>query len=128
MERLLFDTDVLIEYLRGRDEAKTFFDSIENTVFISAMTVAELYAEVRSGKEIDALEIFLDTFEIVTLNNKIAKAGGRFRNQFFSSHGVGLADALIAATAEDINAQLVTFNSKHFFPMLSDVIKPYGRS
>jgi predicted nucleic acid-binding protein len=40
---------------------------------------------------------------------------------------MGLADALIAATAKEIDAQLITFNTKHF-PMLTDVIRPYERS
>ncbi len=40
MERLLFDTDVLIEYLRGRDEAKAYFDTCEHVIFVSAITVA----------------------------------------------------------------------------------------
>jgi predicted nucleic acid-binding protein len=34
-----------------------------------------------------------------------------------------LIDALIAATAEQENARLVTLNRKHF-PMLSDVLVP----
>jgi predicted nucleic acid-binding protein len=29
MKKILFDTDVLIEYLRGKDEAKEYIDSIK---------------------------------------------------------------------------------------------------
>jgi predicted nucleic acid-binding protein len=42
------------------------------------------------------------------------------------SHNVGLADALIAATAESRQAALVTLNIKHF-PMLANVVVPYQK-
>ncbi len=72
------------------------------------------------------LEIFIETFEVISLNKNIAKTGGLYRNQYKPSHGTGLADALIAATAKEIGAQVVTFNSKHF-PMLNDIVEPYVR-
>jgi predicted nucleic acid-binding protein len=127
MKKILFDTDVLIEYLRGSIKAKAYVDAIQNSLYISSITMAELYAGVREGEEYQKLEIFIETFEVVNLNKNIAKIGGLFRNQYKPSHGTGLADALIAATAKEIGAQIVTFNIKHF-PMLNDVIKPYNRS
>jgi predicted nucleic acid-binding protein len=127
MKKRLFDTDVLIEYLRGKDEAQAYIDNISDAVYMSSITMAELYAGVRKGEELKKLEIFIETFEVTNLNKSIAKIGGLYRNQYKPSHGMGLADALIAATAKEIDAQLVTFNTKHF-PMLTDVIKPYERS
>lgn len=127
MKKILFDTDVLIEYLRGSIEAKAYVDKIQNTIYMSSITMAELYTGVREGEEYKKLEIFIETFEVVNLNKNIAKTGGLFRNQYKPSHGTGLADALIAATAKEIGAQVVTFNIKHF-PMFNDVIKPYERS
>ncbi len=124
---MLFDTDVLIEYLRGKDEAQAYIDNIKDAVYMSSITMAELYAGVRRGEELKKLEIFIETFEVTNLNKSIAKIGGLYRNQYKPSHGMGLADALIAATAKEIDAQLITFNTKHF-PMLTDVIKPYERS
>jgi predicted nucleic acid-binding protein len=38
----------------------------------------------------------------------------------------GLADALIADTAEEAHATLVTFNKRHF-PMLDEIQVPYSR-
>ncbi len=127
MDKLLFDTDVLIEYLRGKDEAKLYIDSIQDIIYMSSITMAELYAGVRKGAESRRLEIFIETFEVISLNSTIAKIGGLYRNQYNPSHGIGLADALIAATAKEIDAQVITFNIKHF-PMLDNVIKPYERS
>jgi predicted nucleic acid-binding protein len=127
MKKMLFDTDVLIEYLRGEDEAQAYIDNISDAVYMSSITMAELYAGVRKGEELKKLEIFIETFEVTNLNKSIAKIGGLYRNQYKPSHGMGLADALIAATAKEIDAQLITFNTKHF-PMLTDVIRPYERS
>lgn len=93
---------------------------------MSSISIAELYAGVRKGEESRLLEVFIETFEVISLNKNIAKVGGRYRNQYNPSHGTGLVDALIAATAKEIEAQLITFNTKHF-PMLDDIIKPYER-
>ena len=127
MKKILFDTDVLIDYLRGKDEAQTYIDDIKDEVYMSSISMAELYAGVRKGEESRKLEIFIETFEVISLNKNIAKMGGLYRNQYKPSHGTGLADALIAATAKEIEAQVITFNTKHF-PMLDDVIKPYEKS
>ena len=126
MNKALFDTDVLIEYLRGKNEAQTYIDNIQDVVYMSSISTAELYAGVRKGEELRKLEVFIETFEVINLNKNIAKIGGLYRNQYKPSHGAGLADALIAATAKEIGAQVITFNTKHF-PMLNDVIKPYER-
>jgi len=61
------------------------------------------------------------------VNEKTAIIGGLFRRTFLKSHGIGIADAVIAATAEAEDAILVTLNQKHF-PMLSKVIVPYRKS
>jgi len=91
---------------------------------ISTVTVAELYAGVREGEERTALDAFIQAFEVVPVNVAIAIKGGLFRRDYGKSHGTGLADALIAASAEVRGAELVTLNGKHF-PMLKNVIIPY---
>jgi predicted nucleic acid-binding protein len=57
----------------------------------------------------------------------LAVQGGLYRRDYGKSHNVGLADALIAATATQRRVPLVTLNRKHF-PMLQDVIVPYQRA
>jgi len=49
--RLLIDTDVLIDYLRNRPESVQFVEALETRAVLSVITVAELYAGVRDGKE-----------------------------------------------------------------------------
>ncbi len=69
---------------------------------------------------------FVRAFEVVPVNDEIAVKGGLYRRDYFKSHNVGLADAIIAATSEIRNAYLVTLNQKHF-PMLINVIVPYQK-
>ena len=125
-DRLIIDTDVAIDYLRDRAEAVAYLDNLTDEQLLSAVTVAELYSGVRDGDERTALDAFVAAFEIVPIDTPIGVQGGLFRRDFFKSHNVGLADALIAATAVVRQATLVTLNKKHF-PMLATVIVPYEK-
>ena len=124
--RLILDTDVLIDYLRGNDKAVRFLDNLQEQLCVSVITVAELYAGIRNKKEQRAIERFLSAFDAVPIDQGIAIKGGLFRKEYGPSHGVGLADALIAATAQSCQARLVTLNQRHF-PML-EVTVPYKSS
>lgn len=123
--RLLLDTDVLVDYLRGREEAAAYLEARAEALLISAITVAELYAGVREGEESRSLAQFLGAFEIIPLNAEIAGQGGLYRRDYGPGHGVGLADALIAASAALHQAQLVTLNARRF-PMV-EVEAPYKK-
>lgn len=126
LKRLLFDSDVLIDYLRGQAEAITYLENCPEKFLVSVISVAELYTGVRDGRERIALDRFLSAFEILLLDQTIAEKGGLYRRDYGKSHNTGFADALIAATAETQQAQLVTLNQKHF-PMLKDVLVPYRK-
>jgi predicted nucleic acid-binding protein len=125
-ERLLVDTDVLIDYLRDKTEAVSYLENLTEHLLISAITVAELYAGVREGNERTKLDNFIHAFELIPVGREISIKGGLYRRDYLKSHNIGLADALIAATAETEQAALVTLNNKHF-PMLSSVIVPYQK-
>ena len=125
-DRLLIDTDVLIDYLRNRAEAVSYLEGLTQSQLVSVVTVAELYAGVREGAERTKLDEFIRAFEIVPVDREIAVRGGLYRRDYIKSHNVGLADALIAATVELRHAVLVTLNGKHF-PMLTNVIVPYQK-
>lgn len=123
---MLVDSDVLIDFLRGQPEARGFVLSLPRDVAISAITVAELHVAVREGKERVTLQGMLDSFRILPLDTEIARCGGLWRRDFGRSHGVGLNDALIAATAETHQLPLATLNLKRY-PMLrsEQVFAPY---
>ena len=122
----LLDSDILVEYLRNHPQALDYVDTLEGNLLISVITVAELIAGARNQAERQSLELFLSALEVVPLDYAIAKQGGLYRQQYKQSHGTGLDDALIAATAVQSNAQLVTFNRRHF-PMIPNLQVPYQR-
>ena len=124
-ERLLIDTDVLIDYLRGRDRAVEYLEDLHADLYVSVISVAELFVGVRGEEEEASLKQFLLTFNVLPVTQKVAQLGGLYRREYRASHGTGIADALIAATAEDSGAGLVSFNRRHF-PMV-EITVPYER-
>ncbi|MBP6016591.1 MAG: type II toxin-antitoxin system VapC family toxin [Candidatus Promineofilum sp.] len=124
--RFLLDTDILIDYIRARAQAVKFVDNLEGELLVSAVTVAELYAGARDDTEQQRLDDLFSAFSFIPVDKTIAKQGGRYRYQYGKSHGTGLMDALIAATAETEGATFVTFNRRHF-PMIVDLQVPYER-
>jgi predicted nucleic acid-binding protein len=126
MSAMLIDTDVLIDFLRGLEQAKQFIADLPNQTYVSAITVAELHVGVRNGKERTALTELLDTFEVISLDADIGAEGGLLRRDYNQSHGVGLNDALIAVTAIKNRLQLVTLNAKHY-PTIKNILVPYKK-
>jgi predicted nucleic acid-binding protein len=63
---------------------------------------------------------------VVPVGDEIAKAAGIYKRDYAKSHAVGLADAILVATAEAENAELKTLNTKHY-PMLRDLRRAYNK-
>ena len=62
-----------------------------------------------------------------SLGDEIAVDAGKYRNKFYSSHGLLLPDALIAASAKKVGAILITLNKRHY-PMKDIKIQvPYRK-
>ena len=127
MSGVLIDTDVLIDFLRGLTLAKTFIEGLASPIYISTITVAELHVGVRNGKERAALTTFLDSLALLPLDAETAAEGGLLRRDYGSSHGIGLNDALIAATALKHKLELATLNAKHY-PMVKRLLVPYQKA
>lgn len=126
-EKLLVDTDVLIDYLREQPQAVAYLETLDDPFYVSVISVAELFAGVRDGDESEQLASFLGACNIVELNAAIAEAGGLYRRDYGKTHGVGLADALIAATANSHEMTVVTLNARHY-PGLENLHIPYLKS
>ncbi|MBP1609730.1 MAG: twitching motility protein PilT [Acidobacteria bacterium] len=123
---ILLDTDVLVDFFRGQVKAVAFINNYSDRIILSSIVVAELFAGAKGSAEQVALEEFVSLFRVVPVNVEIAKAGGLYKSKFGKSHGVGLADAILAATAEAENAELKTLNTKHY-PMLKGLTPAYKK-
>lgn len=123
---VLIDSDVLIDHLRGKPEARDFLrESLDTELNLcSVITQAEILAGMRPGEE-TSVRALLSLFEFQTVTEDIAEEAGRYRRQFGKTHSVELPDALIAATALLRGAVLFTTNVKHY-PMTDiKVQRPY---
>ena len=115
--RLLLDTSVLIDALRGRGAGERLRElraSGTAAPWICAINVEELYRGVREAEQ-EALGRFLRGFRLAPLRREEAELAGRWRRDF-ARRGVtlGQADCLIAPAAAGIGARLATGNPKHF--------------
>jgi hypothetical protein len=72
---------------------------------------------VKGAIELSVLDNFVSLFRVIPIDSEIARTGGLYKRDFSRSHGVGLADAILAATADKENAELKTLNVKHY-PMI----------
>lgn len=122
----LFDTDILIDYLRGLPQAEQALEDDDLNAFASVITVAELYQGVRDGEERTKLDELVEDLVVLEIDTDIAREGGLMRRTYRHSHGSGLDDCLIGATANHYDLTLKTLNTRHF-PMVRTVVAPYSK-
>ena len=118
--KALFDTNILIDYLKGVDAAR---DEIErhNQRLISVVTWMEVLAGPRNEEEEDVIEMFLRDFRVVELTRLVARGAVEIRR----AHKIRLPDAIIWASARGESALLVTRNTKDFPADDPGVRRPY---
>ena len=122
-ERLLLDTDIVIDLLKKQPKVVTRFLALmeSQTVFlISPIVVAEVYAGAfkREHKDIEA---FFGLCQHVEADSDTGRIAGLYANQYRKAHqGISLEDYLLAATAKAHRCPLWTGNRKHY-PMTEDV-------
>ena len=121
---VLVDTDVLVDFLRGRPNAVVLVREFSASIILPSIVIAELYAGVKGEEELRRLDSLISLFRVIPLSAELARAGGLHKRLYAKSHGVGLADAIIAATVEDENAELKTLNTKHY-PMIKGLRPAY---
>jgi predicted nucleic acid-binding protein len=122
----LYDTDVIIDYMRGNEQAKELLESQDGKQCISVITVTELYAGVRNLRERGAVKGLSEYFEVMDINRDIATKAGLWKKEYHKSHNVLVPDALIAATADYYGLDLKTLNVKHY-PMLEGLEAAYKK-
>lgn len=122
----LVDTDVIIDFFRGYRKAEVFVCRHSPQIVLSSIVVAELYAGVKADSELDVLANFVSLFQVIPVTPEIARTGGLYKRAYGQSHGVGLADAIIAATCEVEKVELKTLNTKHY-PMVKGLKPAYRK-
>ena len=123
---LLIDTDVLVDHLRGTLAATEYISAHRDQILLSSMVVAELFAGFRGETELAEIESLISFFRVAPVTLEIAKTAGLLRRTYGKSHGVSLADAILAATAQHERGELATLNVKHY-PMFKGLKPAYTK-
>jgi predicted nucleic acid-binding protein len=124
---ILVDTDVMIDFLRGHPKAVALLKKHSSRIVLSSIVAAELYAGVRGDEELATLDDLLSLFPVIPVSPSLARAGGLNKRDYCKAHGVGLADAIVAATCEAESAELKTLNIKHY-PMIRGLKPAYMKT
>ncbi|MBI3015058.1 MAG: type II toxin-antitoxin system VapC family toxin [Candidatus Tectomicrobia bacterium] len=101
---------------RGVREAVSSFRQIEQQAFpaISAITQMELTIGCRSKAELRTLDRFLLRFQVIKLNEQTSDVAIDLLRRYRVSHGLLIADALIAASALSLDMSFVTKNQSDY--------------
>jgi len=112
---MIFDTDVLTWYLRGNRKAARAVDA-EDARSISLVSYMELLQGARNKQEAHAIKGFLKDFGFTTLplSENIGYRASIYVEEYALAHAIGVADALVAATAVEECESLLSANTKHF--------------
>ena len=124
---ILVDTDILIDVGRGEQDAVEYLESLEDEsrLAISVVTQMELLVGCANKREQRAVERFVRRFEVFPLTEAISDEAVALLGEYRLSHGLLIADALIAATAIVQEAPLVSKNQKDYRFIADLVLLPY---
>ena len=120
MTAVLFDSSVLIAHLRGDERATERLRdaAVTDGAFVSVLSRTELEGGMRSPERSSVNRLFAGV-AVVPVSDAIAARAGEHLRRFRRSHGgIDIVDYVIAATAEAVDAELVTLNVRHF-PMVA---------
>jgi len=118
LNNLLLDTSVLIDHLRKYKPATEFLETaFSSGVSVTISTVTEM--ELCAGKNMENTAIeedvlkFMKLFKSLPVTSNIARQAGRLLRRH-RHQGLTPIDAIIASTAMEYNANLITRNIRHF--------------
>ena len=112
---MIIDTDVLIWYLRGNENAQRAV-SVNIPFKISVINYLELLQGMKDKRELHILQKYLTKWatEIIHVNESISSRAMFLMEDYCLSHSMELGDAIIAATVLESREILLTANDKHY--------------
>lgn len=113
---VIVDTDILIDVGRSVPEALTCLSQLaqQETLGVSAVTHMELIVGCQNKAELTALDRFLKRFVPLPLSHPISQLALDLLRQYRLSHGLLIADALLAATVLSLDSSFLSKNQRHY--------------
>ena len=123
---MLVDTDVLVWYMRGNEKAKRAIINLKS-FSISVVTYIELVQGLRNKEELNVLRNSLKEWnaDIIYINEEISTKAMFLVEQYYLSHSIQLADALIGATTVINGLPLLTSYTKHYKKIKNIIINKF---
>ena len=115
-EIIIVDSDILIDASRGEFNAISYLEELERNsdIAVSAITEMELLVGSQNKRELLATEKFLNRFTTLFLNEHISQLTIDLLKKHHLSHGLLMADGIIAATAISLQFPLVSKNQRDY--------------
>ncbi len=112
---MIFDTDILIWVQRGNLKAARLIQKTTER-YISAQSYMELLQCAQNKKQHNHSRSFIKDlgFTVLPLTENIGHRAAIYVEEFSLSHNMRAGDAIIAATATEMNMTLCSSNAKHF--------------
>ena len=113
-KQLLVDTDILIDVGRNIDVAieRIKFEETESQLLVSSITYMDLIVGCLNKSELVMLDNFLERYNIVHISEMISEKAMQLLKIYRLSHGLLIPDAIIAATALNLNIPFLLKNLK----------------
>lgn len=115
-ETVIVDTDILIDTGRNVEDAVKSLETLgqTNRLALSVVTQMELITGCRNKGELLLLNDFLKRFLVIKIGGEVSDMAVNLLKQYRLSHGLLIADALIAATVMVHDAQLASKNQRDY--------------
>jgi predicted nucleic acid-binding protein len=124
---ILLDTDVMVDILRGYEPAKIWLETVDE-IGVVGLVAMELIQGCQNAREQRMLEKDLSEYQLYWPSVEDCNRALKTFSSHHLSDNIGLLDALIAETAIGIQAQLATFNVKHYRAINGlQSLQPYTR-
>lgn len=120
---IVLDTTVLVDVMRGHRPALEYLRSLGDVPVCSEISRVEILRGVRS-RERDPVERLMRALRWMPVDEQVARRAGALGRTWRRSHGLAVTDLVIAATAQELSADVVTSNVRHF-PMFAGLESPY---
>jgi predicted nucleic acid-binding protein len=114
--RVYTDADVVIEHLRGKEQAIQRLErvvAIGNELWMAAMQRSEILFYLLPGEELATFAV-LGRIHTQPLTEAMVDLGAEYYRRWHPSHGIGKNDALLAATVAITGGSILTQNIRHF--------------
>ncbi len=112
MTSFLIDTNIFSEIFKGNGEVRSYVAGLDG--YIDTVIYIECLQGSKSNIEKVKIKKVLSTFPLLPINQTVSDIAVGLIDKYSNSHGLLLADAMIAATALSAGLTISTYNISDF--------------